>query len=61
MGRFFINIFFCSIKERLENEWDSKISSNVAVVLGNDINLPEDEHPEAPYNAELEISEDEQR
>ncbi|KAL7020730.1 hypothetical protein ACKWTF_011627 [Chironomus riparius] len=49
------------VMERLENEWDSKISSNVAVVLGNDINLPEEEQPEEPFNAELEISEDEQR
>ena len=62
MWVFSIYIFFIlSNKERLENEWDSKISSNVAVVLGNDINLPDDEHPEVPFNAELEISENEQR
>jgi timeless len=44
----------------LEAEWDARISSNLSVVLANEINLPEDEHPKA-FDSTLEVSDDEQR
>jgi timeless len=44
----------------LANEWDARISANLSVVLANDINLPEEEHP-VPFDAAAEKPIDEQR
>lgn len=37
-----------NVKQKYEEDWDVKISSNLSVVLANDINLPEEEHPRVP-------------
>lgn len=42
------------------NDWDARISPNLAVVLVNDINMPEEEHP-VPFDATAEKPIDEQR
>lgn len=49
-----------SMQEKLADEWDARISTNLAVVLSNDINLPEEEHP-VPLDAASEKPIDEQR
>lgn len=48
------------MQEKLADEWDARISTNLAVVLSNDINLPEEEHP-VPFDAASEKPIDEQR
>lgn len=44
--------FLKHAQEKFENDWDVKISSNLSVVLGNEINLPEEEHPKISFHAE---------
>lgn len=42
------------------NEWDARIAANLSVVLTNDINMPEEEHP-IPFDVAAEKPIDEQR
>lgn len=47
-------------QEKLMNEWDARIAANLSVVLTNDINMPEEEHP-IPFDVAAEKPIDEQR
>lgn len=48
------------MQAKLENEWDTRVSANLSVVLANEINLPEEEHP-VPFDAASEKPIDDQK
>lgn len=58
---FFLSTWnFHQMQAKLENEWDTRVSANLSVVLANEINLPEEEHP-VPFDAASEKPIDDQK
>lgn len=60
----FFHVTNTHLQEKLSNDWDMRISANLAVVLANDVNNiseVESSHPAAVAEEDEELPVDEQR